>query len=475
MPLRLAPPSDFPDTSHLTAEEVRAECERLGDDTEHDDPSIEAGREEFAWWLEQCRREGLAMVTFQYGGRAGGYRMSEDPSRRRALLCWEFGGGGGHAANLASVAGRLEGLGYEVAFYARYLESARAFLGDGPTRLMPLPFATENPARRSLAPRGCGEFVANVAFPDDQTLRRRVEAWRAVLEHEAPSVVVFDHAPVAMLASRWRQVRRVLVAAPTLVPPDTVPLTVLASGPSASDAVAAEGAVLDRVNSYLVASGLEPLPRLGRLWHDVDLLLTIGRAELDPYSRPAGHEYFGAPSSAGMPPEWPSGDGPRVFCYFHRTEEFPRGRSALFALAAGGARVLAYVPGGVDGTPDDRFPSIRVVEAPLDLSRVAAECDFACTNGGSSTASSLLGAGTPHLVFPLFGEQRLNGMMVQSAGGGLLCDTEEPEVAAGVIGWMLSEGRHVIREALASRTRMSSARHLGWNEALDRVERLATA
>jgi hypothetical protein len=66
VPLGLARPDDFPDTSHLTAEEVRDECERFADDTEHDDPSIEAGREEFAWWLEQCRREGLAMVTFQY-------------------------------------------------------------------------------------------------------------------------------------------------------------------------------------------------------------------------------------------------------------------------------------------------------------------------------------------------------------------------------------------------------------------------
>lgn len=66
VPLSLTPSDDFPSVGHLTAEEVREECERFAEDTEHDDQTIEEGREEFAWWLEQCRREGLAMVTFQY-------------------------------------------------------------------------------------------------------------------------------------------------------------------------------------------------------------------------------------------------------------------------------------------------------------------------------------------------------------------------------------------------------------------------
>lgn len=52
--------------SHLTPAEATEECERFADGAEHDDPDIEAGREEFAWRLEPCRREGLALVKFHY-------------------------------------------------------------------------------------------------------------------------------------------------------------------------------------------------------------------------------------------------------------------------------------------------------------------------------------------------------------------------------------------------------------------------
>jgi UDP:flavonoid glycosyltransferase YjiC (YdhE family) len=146
----------------------------------------------------------------------------------------------------------------------------------------------------------------------------------------------------------------------------------------------------------------------------------------------------------------------------------------IFALAAGDARVLAYVPGGIEGCPDTPYSSVRLVDEPVDIARVAIECDFACTNGGLSTSSLLLESGVPHLVFPLFPEQRMNGWMVQSAQGGLVIDAEEANAAAGAIGWMLASGRDTIRQTLASRPKHAHSRCLTWHDALNRIDRLAS-
>lgn len=66
-PLDLPRADDFPSVAYLTAEQVRDEYARFtAIDTEHEDPEIAEGREEFVGWLQQCADEGLALVVFQH-------------------------------------------------------------------------------------------------------------------------------------------------------------------------------------------------------------------------------------------------------------------------------------------------------------------------------------------------------------------------------------------------------------------------
>ncbi len=66
-PFELPSVLGFPDTTYLTAAEVKQEYERFADvDTETDDPDVTDARDEYVWWLQQCNDANLGLVTFSY-------------------------------------------------------------------------------------------------------------------------------------------------------------------------------------------------------------------------------------------------------------------------------------------------------------------------------------------------------------------------------------------------------------------------
>lgn len=66
-PFELPPVLGFPGTSFLTAGEVEQELERFVDiDTESDDSEVTDARDEFVWWLQQCKDAGVGLVIFCY-------------------------------------------------------------------------------------------------------------------------------------------------------------------------------------------------------------------------------------------------------------------------------------------------------------------------------------------------------------------------------------------------------------------------
>jgi hypothetical protein len=136
-----------------------------------------------------------------------------------ALITWELGGGLGHLMQLGPLARGLAGRAHSVYAAVRYLDRARGVLGDA-VKLLAAPWAATPAERHVKPPVNLAHILHNMGWHDAAQLAGLVAAWRSLYELVKPDVVVFDHAPTALLASRELNFGRVVIGSGFCVPPD---------------------------------------------------------------------------------------------------------------------------------------------------------------------------------------------------------------------------------------------------------------
>jgi UDP:flavonoid glycosyltransferase YjiC (YdhE family) len=108
--------------------------------------------------------------------------------------------------------------------------------------------------------------------------------------------------------------------------------------------------------------------------------------------------------------------GKRIFAYL---KPFPTLPTLLSLLNELKTPTLAYIP-GLDRKIREKYasPALRFVDRPLNMERVASECDLGILNGTHTTTANLLMAGKPTLHFPLYLEQQLTAQKVENVRAG---------------------------------------------------------
>lgn len=333
------------------------------------------------------------------------------------LFAWELGGGLGHSLQILPLAEELARRGHRVAVALRYLTASPAFARRGiPYFAAPiLP-----PGRPAPFPRvaGFAHLLADIGWGDDRTLAGLAAGWRSLFRLARPDLVVFDHSPTALLASRGLPTRRALLGLGFFCPPDTEPLPALRDVPEAApDCLPAdERTILGRANRLLDAWKQPPLPRLGRLYAEVDENFLATFPELDHFGPRDGVRYWGPINGpgGGQPVQWPSGEGKKIYAYLKR---FPTLPALLEALNQRKHPTVVFAD-GIDAATRDRFASdtLRFETQPLDLAQVGRECDLAIHNANHGTLSQLLLAGRPMLQLPITLEQVVLAKVVERTG-----------------------------------------------------------
>jgi UDP:flavonoid glycosyltransferase YjiC (YdhE family) len=121
---------------------------------------------------------------------------------------------------------------------------------------------------------------------------------------------------------------------------------------------------------------------------------------------------------SGMAPQWPAGEGPRVFAYLKAGH--PDHAAVLQALDAAGCQVLCYLPEVNAGMkPPVVSPRIHYATVPVDLTRAFADAALAICHAGQATVVQSLLAGVPLLLLPMQSEQFLMARQVQHTGAGI--------------------------------------------------------
>lgn len=361
-----------------------------------------------------------------------------------ALLAWELGAGVGHCVNLAPIARELVAREWNVWVVARDVTVAERVLRPAAVRYLSAPVLLAKPTQPVSPTRNFAHILHNVGFGSDHQLGVLLAAWWNLMEMIQPDVLVCEHAPAALVASRRYDVRRVVLGTGFFSPPDERPLPEIrywAPPPADGNSEQIEQGVLDRINRLVEHTGAAPFDRLSQVYAEVDANFLLTFSELDHYPNRRGADYWGMWSlpSENLP-AWPEGDGPRLFAYLKQLPSTIHMSALLSSVREIGPPALVYIPEG-DPAWLARFksPQLRLTTTPVDIREVARTCKAAILNGNAGTATELLLAGIPQLHLPLYLEQEVFSRRVVDLGAGLVASANRPEQFAVRLSKLLNE------------------------------------
>lgn len=369
------------------------------------------------------------------------------------LGTWELGFGYGHIAHLAPLAHALNARGHRMAVAARNPATAGAASGQ--------PFAAIAEAPRYRPPPAppkptltYAQVIADGGFADAAAAVQLVRLWLGLFDRVKPAAIVAEHAPMSLLAAHVAGLPAAMVGAAFAVPPAMRPLPSLLPwlNKSEADRGQADAAADETVRAVCAAFGVRPLDGLAELLATARPYLTTW-PELDIYGPRDGVTYYGAMGgfTGRAHPEWPAGEGPRIFVYL--PFEHPRGSEAVAALSALGWPTIWHA---AKASTEPMPANIRFSPEPVDLSRVLAEARLLVGRAAHGTACTALAAGRPHVVLPDLLDTVLTARCIVANGLGAVA------VEPGVAGVRLALERVAGDEAMAAHVAALGRRYAGY-------------
>jgi len=273
----------------------------------------------------------------------------------------------------------LKDQGHTFALAARELWNVHHAFSGTPVQYYQAPFK-QGPTPL-LATHEChAHLLYSAGYADPQELTVLVSAWIGVLGSFRPDLVIFDHSPTALLASRCLPVRRVIIGSGFLVPTKGQPMGVLPDAPTGPGPLSRmtndEAAVLGNINKVLAAFGLEKLDALQDMYAVADDEVLLTSEELDPFRR-GPVDYSSVWPARSFPEQnWPEHSNRRIFAYL---DDFPGLKQLLTDLESLDATTLIYAP-GIPSKIRDAHTSARLefLDGPTNLEHLAknATCSF---------------------------------------------------------------------------------------------------
>lgn len=339
------------------------------------------------------------------------------------LIAWELGQSYGHIARCLRLGRALMHRGARVTLALKTVALPQALRWDDPLQIIQAP--RHAPARTSARPDNHASMLLSCGFDQPDDLAARLKAWLSMIKGLAIDLVVTDHAPTALLASRLASQPSVVLGNGFAVPPAQCPWPAFTPWHAVpeSELMASETQLDARIAQALTALGWTGLAVSMRSVYDHALSLLDTFPELDQYpQRPDRPQqvYVGPITglSQAQQARWSNAAGAKVLAYLH---PHTAGLSELLhALAALPAEVHCVIPrqqGQAPATPPPR-PGLHLHTQPLHLPELLPHTSLAITNGNSGVSTQCLLAGVPVLSHPRHVDQGLFAMAIERLGAG---------------------------------------------------------
>jgi UDP:flavonoid glycosyltransferase YjiC (YdhE family) len=346
---------------------------------------------------------------------------------RHIVYAWELGAGYGHLAAFLPLAKALRAAGHEVTFVIKELTHAETLLGPGNFTYLQAPL-WQLQLERLTHPINYAEILFKVGYLSQPGVAGLVKAWRKQLALLRPDLLIVDHGPTPLLASRGASFKRMLLGSGFYAPPRITPMPSIRPelNVDSNKLFETENQALSVINSVAQDLQLPPLKALCELF-DVDANLISAFPELDLYPQRGAAEYIGPSLSLqeGARFDWPGAPdapdmtAPKVFVYLQAG--FAHTEKIIAALSTLKVRAVVHSP-VLDPALVQKYAQAHLLfsTAPLHMEQVSREADIALCNAGLGTVSAMLLAGTPMLLFPTHQEQFLLASAVVRLGAGIL-------------------------------------------------------
>jgi UDP:flavonoid glycosyltransferase YjiC (YdhE family) len=338
----------------------------------------------------------------------------------RILLCWELGGGYGHLSHLHALAAPLRAMGHECVLALKDLSRAGSLFDPREFVLLQAPVWLPT-SMNVPAPLSYADILLHFGYLRPDCLQGLVAAWRGLYATVKPDLLVFNHAPTALLAAHGLSLPRVCIDTGFSAPPQQTPMPALRWWQEAPTRRLheAEERVLRSVREVADRFGFRA-PASVQEMLQTDLRLVCSIPELDHYpERPELPTYMGPVFSLDAPgrADFPLGQGAKVFAYVN--QGYGGFAGVIKALADTGCPALVHTPGLSESDHKRlRTASLEFSRAPVAMRGVREQADLVvCHSPG--TASAALLAGIPVLLLPTQLEQQMFAKRVEQLGVGL--------------------------------------------------------
>jgi UDP:flavonoid glycosyltransferase YjiC (YdhE family) len=340
----------------------------------------------------------------------------------RILFVWELGGNLGHITPLLVLARALRKRGHEVSFALGDARLASEVLTREGFSFVQAPILRSTAPDLPREPASYPEILFHCGFADATALTGAVRAWRKLYRDLAPDLILFDHAPTALLAARGTDIPRVVFGTGFASPPRVAPMPSIRPWQDIprERLQTSERRALETANAALRAVGAVPMGVFHELF-DVEENILATLPELDHYGARPNVRYWGPvyDPDEGDEPRWPEGDGKKVFVYLRPSS--PGFRPFADLLRKANLRTLWFAPSSpIEAVRSLETASLAFASKPLKMSTLTFKAKAAILSAGHGTAAAMLLGGVPMVLVPRSTEQLLLARQIAASGAGVL-------------------------------------------------------
>jgi hypothetical protein len=346
-----------------------------------------------------------------------------------------------HLLSLQSVARFYQTKGYSVWVAARDVSKLKRLFSDVPINIVAAPF-TDSAAELGLdkqAPRSYADLLRRCGYHHGDALSGLVNAWRSIFSYIKPDLILFDHAPTALLSSRGlskngKPVGKVSIGMPFSVPDDNRPAGVFFPGDLAkNDIVHFEDDLVKVVNKVCIEFSMPRIKNLADLFADLDKCIFQTYSELNHYGYRSAEQRHKTSYVGATVPEFseaavfPHFKGPKIYCHVKGSAETPILLKTLQAIECSAIVLVDGIPDSIIRAHQSRH--ILYIDKPVNMQDVLEKTTFAILNGGINSVSLFLKVGTPVALFPLHIEQFLMAKRVEALNAGFQINLSDVDSA----------------------------------------------
>ncbi len=320
----------------------------------------------------------------------------------RIIFTWELGHGLGHIQSILPLAEKMQSRGHEVICVVKYVADAEKLLGQYCTKILQAPawLTIQNPLPDTV---NYAETLFNHGYLVKEKLFDMVKAWCNIFESIKPDLIIANHSPTALIASRMTEAKVIHYGTGFASPPRQSPMPSLIPWVKIPAKLMqySENKCLQTINNVLAQLEAPLLNELGDIFEvDADILTTF--QELDHYQTRGPAQYWGVvlSKSSGVQPVWPEIAGlKKIFAYLKPS--YPDFGQVLSDLQQIDAAIIVYSPNlSTEQKNKYQTAKLRISDKPLNIHRVCRESDLILCHAGHGRVGDALLHGKPLVLLP---------------------------------------------------------------------------